>query len=65
LQQKTEFADLETLAHKLHVKVDHSNLQELLGELRNEMVNQITNMKKDVKKKAAKKKGDLEVNVKE
>ena len=38
MQQKTEFSDLETLAHKIHAKADHNKVQELLGELRNEVV---------------------------
>ena len=65
MQQKTEFSDLETLAHKIHAKADHNKVQELLGELRNEMVSQISVVKKDVKKKAIKKKGEVEINVKE
>lgn len=65
MQQKTEFSDLETLAHKIHAKADHNKVQELLGELRNEIVSQISVVKKDVKKKAIKKKGEVEINVKE
>ena len=56
LQQKTEFSDLETMAHQLNNKLDYDKFQELVAELKQQMVLEISNVKKDVKKKAVKKK---------
>ena len=51
LQAKTEFADLEALAHRLNSKVDFERVQELIGDLKSEIVSQLSTVKKDVKKK--------------
>ena len=65
LQQKTEFADLEAVAHKIHAKADYDRVTELLGELKSEVVTQLTGVKKDMKKKTTKKKADIENSVRE
>ena len=65
LQQKTEFSDLETIAHKMHAKVDFEKVQDLFGELRTETIAQIAGVKKELKKKTMKKKGEAEVSVRE
>ena len=38
LQQKTEFQDLEAVAHKLHAKADFEKVQELVGLLKAEVI---------------------------
>ena len=60
LQQKTEFQDLEAVAHKLHAKADFEKVQELVGQIQQEVVTQIQNVKKETKKKTNKKNEDLE-----
>ena len=60
MQQKTEFQDLEAIAHKLHEKVDHEKLQELVGEMRSDINSQLTTVKKELKKKQIKKKEDVD-----
>ena len=55
MQQKTEFQDLEAVAHKLHAKADFEKVQELVGLLKTEMVAQVAAVKKEAKKKTVKK----------
>ena len=65
LQAKTEFTDLNNLAHQLSSKVDFDRLQELMNELKSEVVSQLSVVKKDVKKKQTKKKADVENSIRE
>ena len=60
MQQKTEFQDLEAVAHKLHAKADFEQVQELIGSLKTEMVAQLSSVKKEMKKKSVKKSEDSE-----
>lgn len=65
LQAKTDFSDLEAVAHKLHAKADFEKVQDLLSQLKAEVVSQLTGVKKEVKKKTIKKKTDIENSVRE